>query len=112
MCACVYVYKCICIIFPDNNSLYLSLSLSFRVFSSRALPALACCSYVCYLLFAAAVAGACHLMEFAAYALRMPGIILASCVCRFLRNVRRAPRRLHRGSLAAAAAAAANIHIP
>lgn len=33
---------------------------------------------------AGAVVAACHLMEFAAYALRMPGIILSTAAFRFL----------------------------
>lgn len=36
----------------------------------------------------AAVVAACHLMEFAAYALRMPGIILSTATFRFLWNLR------------------------
>lgn len=46
------------------------------------------CCLLLLLVVLVVVAAACHLMEFAAYALRMPGIILSTAAFRFLWNLR------------------------
>lgn len=46
------------------------------------------CCLLLLLVVVVVVAAACHLMEFAAYALRMPGIILSTAAFRFLWNLR------------------------
>lgn len=76
-----------------------ALSLSAHIILIRQCPAtppslfLPChsscwCCLLLLLVVVVVVAAACHLMEFAAYALRMPGIILSTAAFRFLWNLR------------------------